>query len=97
PGDLSLEAVADPRLVDDVTGVGRVVAELLANLGDHVAGVVLVSDRIRAPHLAQQGAVRDRLPGVQGEKPEQLVLGRSQMHSPTFDADRSASEVDLQV
>ena len=87
PDPLGLQPVTHPRFVDDVAWVGRVVAKLLADLGDHVTGVVLVSDGVLAPNLAQQGGVRDRLAGMESEVSEQLVFRRRQVYGPAVDSD----------
>src|ERR1700704_139795 len=85
---LRLQPVAHSWFVDDVARVRRVIAQLLADLGHDVSRVVLVSDRVFAPHLSQQRGVRHRFPRMQREKAQQLVLGGSQPHGFSIDLDR---------
>src|SRR4029077_11907096 len=94
---LRLEPVSNPRFVDDVSRVGRVVAQLLAYLRDDVARVVFVADRVVAPDLTQQSRVRYRLSRMEGEVAQQLVLSWRQVHGPSFDHDRPARQVYLEV
>src|SRR4029077_8876720 len=81
----------------DVARVRGVVAQLLADLRDDVSGVVFVADRVVTPDLAQQRGMRDRLAGMQGEVPQELVLGRGGPHPLPAHTDRAMCEVDLEV
>ena len=73
--------VADPALVVDVDGAGRVLAELVAQpFHDGLHQLRVDASRAPLPGPAQQGAVRQHPRRVGREHAQHLVLGGRQLH-----------------
>ena len=69
------EAVADPRLGEQVARARRIGFELAAQLGHVDPQVVRLGLILRAPDLSEQLAPGDQPAGVAGEQLEQLPFG----------------------
>ena len=80
--------VADPAHGQDVAGVGRVVAELAANVSDVDVDQVLVADPAAAPDVFDQLGSGERQAGSGGQGIQDVELGAGQLHG-------YAAEVDL--
>src|SRR4029079_14011832 len=72
---VGLEAVAHPRLGDEVPRPGRVGLELAPNLGHVHAQVVRLPFVLRAPYLLQQVALCEEATGVAHQLLDQSPLG----------------------
>src|SRR5690606_3514518 len=80
-------AVADPRLVEDVFRIGRIVTELMAELADEDAEILRVGLVRLAPDRPQDVAVGEDAPGILRQHLEQVELLRRQLHRRSAEAD----------
>ena len=88
------EAVADAVLVEDIGGIGGVVAELVAELfddGAHAIGVVRASV---PPHLSEERLRSDHASPVEREDAQQVELGGRERDLAAGHAHVSAAVVD---
>src|SRR3989304_8526795 len=69
------ELVADAALADDAPGGLRVVLQLLAEAADVHLQVIDLVGILAAPHLGQQGVVRQHPSRVAGQMVEEGVFG----------------------
>src|SRR5689334_22715096 len=76
PLRLSGEAVADPRLADEIARVRRVELDFPAQLRDEHPEMLGLIDGVRSPHGFQDRAVREDAVRVARQEREQLELLR---------------------
>src|SRR5262245_50219941 len=91
------EAISDAGFGDQVARSHRIGFELLAQLLHVDAQVMRVLDVRRAPHLAQELAVRDHHPEVLGEAAEQPELDRRQTDFDAVPRGTALLEIHLDV
>src|ERR1700674_1468633 len=96
-GRSPLEPVTHSWFVDYVLRVRRVIAELLADLGDDVAGVVFVTDRVIAPDLTQQRGVRDRLARMERATAQEVGFGWLHEHRLSIGRACRPADVHLEI
>ena len=91
------QPVAHAGLGQQEARLGRIGFDLGAQLAHVQPQVVRVFGELRPPHVGQQRAVRDHLPGVADQPGEQLVLGRRQVQRRAVQADVAGGEVDVEA
>src|ERR1035437_3048358 len=77
---LADQAIADARLSDQQFWLCRVRFQFLPQMRQVNAQVVRLLDIVRPPDLAEYLPVREHLPGVLDEKPQQRVFRGGQLH-----------------
>src|SRR5690348_1331818 len=91
------EAVAQAALGQDVFGMGRVLFDLLPQIGDvepQIMGLVAV---LVAPDLGEQRFVGEQPPGIVDQMIEQAIFGWAQRYFLTAYQDLAFVEIDGQV
>ena len=81
------QAVADAADGAHVAGLGRVVAELAAQVPDVDVDEVLVAVPVGAPHLGEELATGERRPRPVGHRGEEVELGAGQVDGGAVDGD----------
>src|SRR5512135_1113453 len=94
---LDLEPIPDTGLGLQMPRAGRVVLQLVAQLGHVHAQVMRVRDGVRPPHRVQQLTVGEHLPGLAYQCRQQLVLGRGEMHLRVGDEHAPGRQIDAQI
>src|SRR5579872_1306404 len=96
-----VEAVADPRLGDEVLRVARIGLELLAQLAHEHAQVLGLLLRGLAPHGLEKRAVRDDAVRMPRHVDEEIELLRreahflaARVHAPTLEVDAEFADVE---
>jgi hypothetical protein len=74
-----VEAVADPRLGQDMAGFGRVGLDLLTEVADEDPQVLGLCDVVSAPDCGEQRAMREDFTGVSEEVNQKIEFLRRQM------------------
>ena len=77
---LGLEAVAHPRLGDEMARSGRIILELVPECFDVLAQIVGLLHVRRSPDLLKQLSLAHKPPGMPDQRLEELPLGRCEMH-----------------
>ena len=92
------EAIADARLVQDIADVARrVFAQLLANLVDEHAHVMIHLAVFRPPNFAQKLAVGEDFARVGRQQAQQFIFFRRQVNFLAFDVDAAVDQIDAQI
>src|SRR2546429_9815844 len=92
-----IEAVASPRLCENVARTGHVWLDLLAQLADENAQVFILFDGIPAPDGGEQGAMRENFSRMAQEVNHQVILFRRQVYFSAFDDDAACFEINTKV
>src|SRR5215216_441154 len=92
-----VEAVADPRLGEDVTWRGGLRLDLLAQLADEDAEVFGLFHRLSTPDGGEQGVVCQHLAGVAEEIGNQVILLWREVHLRSLHGDAAIFEIEAEV
>src|SRR5450432_3762406 len=91
--EVGLQAIANPRNREQITGLGGLGLELVAELAHESTQVLELLSGVGAPNLAQQLTMANCPPAALNEHFEQPVLRRSEVNFPPSELDHAILEV----